>query len=80
MQSTLFCLPLHEPVAIDSRPDPSPGAATNRLADQAAIGSRKTLSRDGYPDYVFSFHEGEEIGPRMLARIAKRTDLTPIDL
>jgi hypothetical protein len=32
------------------------------------------------PDYVFAFHDAEEIGPRMLARIAKRTGLTPEDL
>lgn len=43
-------------------------------------GSHKTLSRDGWPDYVFAFHDGEEIGPRMLARIAKHTGLTPRDL
>jgi hypothetical protein len=29
---------------------------------------------------VFAFHEDEEIGPRMLARIAKRTGLRPDDL
>lgn len=43
-------------------------------------GSHRTLSRDGYPDYVFAFHDREEIGPRMLARIAKWTGLTPEDL
>ena len=43
-------------------------------------GSHRTLSRDGYPDFVFAFHDKEEIGPRMLARIAKRTELTPDDL
>ena len=43
-------------------------------------GSHKTLSRDGWPDFVFAFHDGDEIGPRMLARIAKRTGLTPDDL
>lgn len=43
-------------------------------------GSHRTLSRDGYPDFVFAFHEREEIGPRMLARIAKHTGLTPGDL
>ncbi|MGI8967316.1 MAG: type II toxin-antitoxin system HicA family toxin, partial [Limisphaerales bacterium] len=26
-------------------------------------------------DYVFAFHDGEEIGPKMLARLAKRTGL-----
>jgi hypothetical protein len=29
---------------------------------------------------VFAFHDDQEIGPRMLARIAKRTDLRPEDL
>jgi predicted RNA binding protein YcfA (HicA-like mRNA interferase family) len=43
-------------------------------------GSHKTLSRHGWPDVVFAFHEREEIGPRMLSRIAKRTGLTPDDL
>ncbi|MGH8529970.1 MAG: type II toxin-antitoxin system HicA family toxin [Nevskiales bacterium] len=43
-------------------------------------GSHKTLSRDGWPDFVFAFHDGDEIGPRMLARIAKNTGLTPDDL
>ncbi|MCL5125220.1 MAG: type II toxin-antitoxin system HicA family toxin [Deltaproteobacteria bacterium] len=43
-------------------------------------GSHRTLSRSGYPDFVFAFHEGEEIGPRMLARIAKHTGLEPSDL
>ena len=26
-------------------------------------GSHRTLSRNGYPDFVFAFHDGEEIGP-----------------
>lgn len=43
-------------------------------------GSHKTLARDGWPDYVFAFHDREEIGPRMLTRIAKHTGLTPQDL
>ncbi|HEX9727585.1 MAG TPA: type II toxin-antitoxin system HicA family toxin [Gemmatimonadales bacterium] len=43
-------------------------------------GSHKTLARSGWPDYVFSFHDSDEIGPRMLARIAKRTGLKPEDL
>ena len=40
-------------------------------------GSHKTLAREGWPDVVFAFHDGEEIGPRMLVRIAKRTGLRP---
>lgn len=43
-------------------------------------GSHRTLTRDGWPDFVFAFHDGEEIGPRMLARIAKHTGLEPSDL
>ena len=43
-------------------------------------GSHKTLSRDGWPDVVFAFHDRDEIGPRMLARLAKHTGLTPEDL
>jgi len=43
-------------------------------------GSHRTLFREGWPDFVFAFHDSEEIGPRMLARIAKRTGLQPEDL
>jgi predicted RNA binding protein YcfA (HicA-like mRNA interferase family) len=43
-------------------------------------GSHRVLRRDGWPDYVFAFHDREEIGPRMLSRIGKRTGLTPSDL
>lgn len=43
-------------------------------------GSHRVLARDGWPDYVFAFHDGEEIGPRMLSRIAKHTGLEPKDL
>ena len=43
-------------------------------------GSHRTLCRDGWPDFVFAFHDSEEIGPRMLTRIAKHTGLTPEDL
>ena len=42
--------------------------------------SHKILSRPGWPDVVFAFHDKEEIGPRMLARIAKNTGLRPEDL
>jgi predicted RNA binding protein YcfA (HicA-like mRNA interferase family) len=43
-------------------------------------GSHRTLQRQGWPDVVFAFHDREEIGPRMLARIAKPTGLKPEDL
>jgi len=31
-------------------------------------------------NYMFGFHDSEEIGSVMMARIAKRTGLTPSDL
>ena len=43
-------------------------------------GSHKTLSREGWPDVVFAFHDSDEIGPKMLSRIAKTTGLSPKDL
>jgi predicted RNA binding protein YcfA (HicA-like mRNA interferase family) len=43
-------------------------------------GAHRILERAGWPDVVFAFHDDEELGPRMLARIAKHTGLTPPDL
>ena len=43
-------------------------------------GSHLTLRRAGWRDFVWSHHDGDEIGPRMLARIAKQTGLRPTDL
>jgi predicted RNA binding protein YcfA (HicA-like mRNA interferase family) len=43
-------------------------------------GAHRVLERAGWSDYVFAFHDDDEIGPRMLARIAKHTGLTPGDL
>lgn len=43
-------------------------------------GSHITLVRDGWPNFIYAFHDGDEIGPRMLARISKHTGLSPEDL
>lgn len=43
-------------------------------------GSHKILSRHGWVDFVFAFHDNEEIGPKMLSRISKHTGLTADDL
>jgi len=43
-------------------------------------GSHRVLEREGFADYVFAFHDREEIGPRMLARVAKKTGLMPEDI
>jgi predicted RNA binding protein YcfA (HicA-like mRNA interferase family) len=49
-----------------------------RIARQR--GSHRILVIEGRPNFVFAFHDGEEIGPRMLARIARHTGLRPEDL
>ena len=43
-------------------------------------GSHRVLARDSWHDVVFAFHDRDEIGPKMLARLAKKTGLTPGDL
>ena len=55
---------------------PEPLSVTLRQAGS----SHRVLAREGWADVVFAFHDGEEIGPAMLSRIAKRTGLTPDDL
>lgn len=42
--------------------------------------SHRVLGRDGWSDVAFAFHDGDEVGPRMLAKLAKRTGLQPDDL
>ncbi len=56
--------------------------ALNRLGwtPKRQSGSHRVLGRERWRDYVFSFHDGEETGPRMLTRIAKHTGLRPDDL
>lgn len=57
-------------------------AALTRIgwAVKRQAGSHRVLSRAGFPDFVFAFHDREDVGPRMLARIAKHTGLKPEDL
>ncbi len=47
-------------------------------------GSHRTLQREGWVDFVFAFHDADEIGPRMLVRAvahtAKHTGLRAEDL
>ena len=42
--------------------------------------SHRVLQHPNYADFVFAFHDHDEIGPHMLARMAKRTGLTPKEL
>jgi predicted RNA binding protein YcfA (HicA-like mRNA interferase family) len=43
-------------------------------------GSHVKLTYPEYGNDMLGFHANEEIGPKMLSRIAKRTGLTPDDL
>lgn len=43
-------------------------------------GSHRTLQRPGWRDFVFTFHDGVEIGPPVLAEVGKSTGLRPDDL
>jgi predicted RNA binding protein YcfA (HicA-like mRNA interferase family) len=43
-------------------------------------GSHKVLAKEGWPDNVFAFHDHDEIGSKMMARIAKKTGLEPRDI
>ncbi|MFC5345956.1 type II toxin-antitoxin system HicA family toxin [Brevundimonas staleyi] len=57
-------------------------AALNAIGwvEARRVGSHRVLKRSGWEDVVFAFHDGDEVGPRMLARMAKHTGLTPEDL
>jgi predicted RNA binding protein YcfA (HicA-like mRNA interferase family) len=43
-------------------------------------GSHRVLAKMGRANVIFAFHDQEEIGPRMLSRIAKRTGLSDKDI
>ena len=43
-------------------------------------GSHRTLAREGWRNVTFAFHDTDEIGPKMMARIARVTGLTQDDL
>jgi hypothetical protein len=38
------------------------------------------LSRTGWPDFTFAWHDNEEIGSVVLARVARATGLKKSDL
>ena len=44
------------------------------------VGSHRKLQRQGWPNYTFCFHDGEQVGPAALAKIGKETGLRPEDL
>ena len=42
-------------------------------------GSHKTLERTGWPDFVFAFHDSEEIGPKKLVTIPQIRAMNPVN-
>ncbi len=50
------------------------------IADRVENGETSPIVDQINPDLVFTCHDADEIGPRMLARIGKRTGRTPGDL
>jgi len=42
--------------------------------------SHRTMSHAEWPDFVFAFHSHQELGERMLERLATHTGLKPRDL
>jgi len=49
-------------------------------SEKRCTGSHRVLQRAGWEDYTFAFGGKDEIGPRMLVRLSKKTGLTPHDL
>jgi hypothetical protein len=61
------------------RKDPA-RADPYRVDDKAAAGLAPHIIAARRSRLPFAFHDNEEIGPRMLARIAKHTGLRPDDI
>lgn len=43
-------------------------------------GSHRTYVREGWPPFVFAYHDRVELPPGALRRLARRTGLRPEDL
>jgi hypothetical protein len=71
---------LHEWLARDTGKPRIAGASSHWMDDQAPARFAPHAVKARGPDYVFAFHDDEELGPRMLARIAKLTGLRSEDL
>jgi hypothetical protein len=67
-------------MCIDIRKTGAGGTSQARVAHRRQTGLHKILTREGWPNVEFAFHDGETLGPKMLARIAKPTGLHPDDL
>lgn len=71
---------LREPLAVSQSQKRTSALHSIGWSVKRESGCPKTLQPAGYQDHVFAFHDGKEIGPRMLSRIAKHTGLEPGDL
>ena len=49
-------------------------------AEARVSGSHRTFKKAGAAPIRFAFHDSEEVGPKMVARIAKQAGLKPDDL
>jgi hypothetical protein len=50
------------------------------VASAGTLNEKPAVPIEFFHGLVFAFHDGAEIGPRMLARIAKKTGLNTTDL
>ena len=58
----------------------SPSDQDNSWRPHSGSGGRWLGKRAGWANYTFAFHDAGEIGPGLLAQIAKKTGLDPEDL
>ena len=52
----------------------------DRVAPRPHGGLPQDHEKNGWADYPFSFHDSEELGPAILAKVSKKTGLQPKDL
>ena len=72
--------PFHEPMAIGQGKATLGRVAPNRMDRGLADWLSSRLRRHGWANYTFAFHDDDEVGPGLLAQIAKKTGLQPEDL
>ena len=53
---------------------------TDRVGGRLAEGFSPAAQTAGLANYTFAFDDNEEVGPGLLAQIAKKTGLQPDDL
>jgi hypothetical protein len=70
----------HESMALGQGSRRSAGIGAYRLEGEAPVRFSQHSGARRYPDVVFAFHDRDEIGPKMLARLAKHRGLAPEDL